>query len=54
MACTCDYSYICPECQDRIETERRLLVEEETAKWIVDALVLLARHVGFELPDPPK
>ena len=54
MACECDYSYICRECQTKIDIENRLDFERERMEWVVEAIKKLAEKLGVELDEEPK
>ena len=34
MTCTCDYSYICPGCQNRIDIANNQLIADERQEWV--------------------
>ena len=54
MSCTCDYSYTCPPCQQRIELENRIDYQNEVSEWVKDAIIEIAKKLDIVLPDPPK
>ena len=54
MACTCDYSYTCPECQARIKTERQAIYARELQRWLVDVAKTISDRLGIEIPEPPE
>lgn len=56
MSCTCDVSYICDECQAKIEVERMRQFEREWREWVGVTLQAIAQHAGIahRLPEPPE
>ena len=54
MTCKCDYSYICPECQRKIEVQNQLEYQRELSDWIVDSIEEIAKKLDVSLPDRPK
>jgi len=53
MACTCDYSYICAECQDRIDRELADEARAKVTEWLIAAVKALAEKADVELPPLP-
>jgi hypothetical protein len=53
MACECDYSYICHECQLRIDIRNQEEYNDELKQWTVEAIRLIAQKLNIEIPDPP-
>jgi hypothetical protein len=54
VSCECDYSYTCPACQVRIDTENQARYLDELVKWIVESLQALADKQGVTLESPPE
>lgn len=54
MACSCDYSYTCPECQAKMDAENALDYARELQEYVSECLKLIADKLGIELPPPPK
>lgn len=57
MACTCDYSYTCPECQQRIDAENHKAYMREWHAWVATSLKALALqlHVALDpVPEEPE
>ena len=54
MACRCDYSYTCSECQEKIDVENQLEYQKEQLDWILNSIKEIATKVGAELPPEPK
>lgn len=54
MACSCDYSYTCNECQARIDIENQKQYNEEVKEWIVECLQVLGEKFNVKLPKPPE
>lgn len=54
MACECNYSYTCSECQNRIDVENQKQYNEEVKEWIIECLKLLGEKLKVEFPKPPE
>jgi len=54
MTCKCDYSYICPECQQKINTQNQLDYQRELMNWITDSIEEIASKLEVQLPAKPK
>lgn len=54
MACKCDYSYTCEECQLRIDAANQAEYIDELREWAIVAIAALAKKMGLEIPEPPK
>lgn len=54
MSCKCDYSYICPECQVKIDVANQERYLDELRAWIVESLQTLAKAAEVQLEDPPQ
>jgi hypothetical protein len=52
--CTCDYSYTCPTCQDRIEAERLIRLNEAKIEWVFNAIKEIAKKLDIVLPEFPN
>ena len=52
MACTCDYSFICNECAERMEVQNKLDYDNERIEWVIAAIEALAAKL--ELPIEPR
>lgn len=54
MSCTCDQTYICAECQLKIDVANQQRYFDELSKWIIESLQTLARFQEVDLPEPPE
>ena len=54
MSCECDYSFICQECQTKIDIENQEIYQSELRSWMIDTIKKIAAKVGVEVDDPPK
>lgn len=54
MACSCDYSYTCDECQTKFDIENQKQYNEEVKDWLVECLKVLGEKLNVKLPKPPE
>lgn len=54
MACTCDWSYTCQECQTRIDAANAVDYANELRDWLVESMQLVAEKLGVQISDPPQ
>lgn len=52
--CECDYSYICHQCQLRIDAENQAQYLEELRDWTTASIKLIAEKLNVEIPEPPR
>lgn len=54
MACDCEYSYTCGECQARYDAQNALDYANELRNWTVECLKLIAEKLDVKLPEEPQ
>lgn len=54
MSCTCDYSYVCGECQLKIDVENQERYLEELTTWVIAAIQAIAAASNVQIPAPPQ
>ena len=54
MACECDYSYTCSECQMRMDAQNQADYLNELREWTIEAIAALAKKLDLDIPEPPR
>ncbi len=54
MACECNYTYICNECEEKHRIFRQQKYNEEMFDWVVQSIVAVAKKFDVDIKDPPS
>ena len=54
MACECNYTYICNECEEKHRIFRQQKYNEEMFDWVVQSIVAVAKKFDVDIKEPPS